>query len=37
VMSEGRIVRELTDDAVTRNAIIEASYTEAVAAGGPTG
>jgi ribose transport system ATP-binding protein len=37
VMSEGRIVRELTDDAVTRNAIIEASYAEAVAAGGPTG
>jgi len=32
VMAEGRIVRELAGDAVTRNAIIEASYAE-----GPTG
>ena len=28
VMAEGRIVRELAGEAVTRNAIIEASYTE---------
>ena len=29
VMAEGRIVRELTGDAVTRNAVIEASYADA--------
>ncbi len=35
VMAEGRIVRELDGDAVTRSAIIEASYA-AAAAGNPT-
>jgi len=33
VMAEGRIVRELDGDAVSRNAIIEASYAEPVFAG----
>jgi ABC-type sugar transport system ATPase subunit len=33
VMAEGRIVRELGGDAVTRNAIIEASYTDPIATG----
>ena len=28
VMAEGRIVRELTGDGITRNAIVEASYAE---------
>jgi ribose transport system ATP-binding protein len=33
VMAEGRIVRELKGDALSRNAIIEASYAEAAPAG----
>ncbi len=33
VMAEGRIVRELAGDALTRNAIIEASYAEPALAG----
>ncbi|MDQ0395110.1 sugar ABC transporter ATP-binding protein [Labrys monachus] len=33
VMAEGRIVRELQGDALSRNAIIEASYAEAAPAG----
>jgi len=35
VMAEGRIVRELGGDAVTRNAIVEASYTGPVARATP--
>lgn len=35
VMAEGRIVRELTGSALTRNAIIEASYAEGRNAGDP--
>jgi ribose transport system ATP-binding protein len=34
VMAEGRIVRELEGEALSRNTIIEASYAEPVAAGG---
>ncbi len=35
VMAEGRVVRELSGDAVSRNAIIEASYADMQAAEGP--
>jgi ribose transport system ATP-binding protein len=34
VMAEGSVVRELQGDAVTRNAIIEASYAKSALAGG---
>jgi hypothetical protein len=35
-MAEGRIVRELEGASLSRHAIIEASYAQAAAAGGPS-